>query len=454
MDEQKVLKFDINSLTEMIKNIVQESTKEEIIQLKREINDFGRKSVFPHGDGNELQSISGNDGDCSIIDTSHFKKSFNIKNALNFEHGSTMMGRELVSLGVPFKRLSKEMEQFAFIMKQKGNLLSAQQSGLNIKDYNNQCYEKYVKVGVNLGDLFQKQAGLSEGLLTHGGALVPIEFYTAIIEFAIAQSRILSQVWRLPMSRQVLNIPRLNQAANQYFGGIIMYSPGEGGEKTSSHPTFEQLTFTAKKRAALVHITDELIDDSAINIVNYLVALVTRAFQFDMEGRIISGVLNANIPCVGITQDPFITVTARQNAGQISYRDIFNMDANIDENFSDLSWLTRKASAIQLVSLVDNNNRPIFYDRYDTFSQSPTRIPQLLNYPVYYTRNCAQTGLTGDLILCDLGWYLVTMRQEMAIDVSNAPRFPFDETSVRFVSRYDGRAAVPEAFTYLGGVSS
>jgi len=453
MDEQKVLKFDINSLTEMIKNIVQESTKEEIIQLKREINDFGRKSVFPHGDGNELQSISGNDGDCSIIDTACFNKSYNYKSD-SYKRTSEIMAKELSSMGTPFKRLSKEMEQFAYLMKQKGNLLNAQQSGFNVKDYNSRCSEKYYKAGINLGDLMQKQAGLEEGLLTHGGALVPIEFYTVVIEFAIAQSRILSQAWRMPMNRQILNIPRLNQAAGQYFGGVVIYSPGEGGEKTSSHPTFEQLTFTAKKRIALIHITDELIEDSAINIINYLVTLVSRAFQFDMEGRIISGILNANVPCVGITQDPFITATPRQNAGQISYRDIFNMDAYIDENFSDLSWLTRKASAIQLVSLVDNNNRPIFYDRYDTFSQSPTRIPQLLNYPVYYTRNCAQTGLTGDLILCDLGWYLVTMRQEMAIDVSNAPRFVYDESSVRFVTRYDGRAAVPEAFTYLGGVSS
>jgi len=433
---------------EIIKGIVAEAIKDAplpvIEELKTQVNELNRKTVFPFLDGawgtGEAESMQGGKG--SVIDTSYFSKSYHRK--MGVRQDGIALGQQLCRMGGPFKRLSPELETFAkFIKVSKGDVYKAMSAGIDVKKYNEIITEHL------------KQAGMSEGILADGGALVPIEFYTSIVEFAIAQSKILSQVWRLPMTSNILRIPRLQQAAGAYFGGITLYTPGEGEEKLSTKPALERLTFEAKKLIGLVYLTDELVADSFLNIINYLFGLFTRAFQYEMERRVIAGLGTAiGGPCLGIINDPAVNVVARATAGTITYRDVINLDSALDENFSNLTWLTRKATQNWLMSLVDNANRPIFLADYSVFAGQPIHPPALISYPVTRTRNVPVIGTKGDLILGDLSFYLLTIRQDLTIDQSNAPRFIYDEQTLRFVMRFDGAPVVSIAFALLGDVSS
>lgn len=428
-----VKKVTLDEMKVMIADIVKTSTAEQIAALKTELKGTMRKAVFPHEDGAGVAATG--DGDCSVIDYKSMRRAYRGNDGPSF-------AKSVCASGGPFKRLGPEMRIFAQMIKCRFDHNAYAAAGVDVKAYNERCLAQY------------KAAGLSEGVAADGGNLVPVEYAATLIEFATQQSPILSQVWQMPMSSNVLRIPRLVQAAGSYFGGITIYWTDEAAQKTTTKPAFEQLVFTARKLVGLVYLTDELIADSMINIVNYVTGLFTRAFQYEMERVIVNGTGAAAGQPLGIVNDPAVNIVARATAGTVGYMDVMNLDAAIDENFRDLTWLSRKATTITLKSLRDNNNRPIFLEGYTAFNSEPTWARTMFGYPAILTRNVPALGSQGDLILGDLGMYMLAIRQDLRIDTSIHSRFEYDETGVRFVARLDGQPAVPIAFAILNDAAS
>jgi|GEM_PF-3258299 len=445
-------KLTMEAVKEIIKKAVEDATANEIAELKEQINTVNRKAVFPYaekgfGDG-EVADLNQE----SVLDTTYFSKNYNGLKTDRFSKFKSLsapwlpegmaLGHELKNSGGPWKRLSPEMETFAKAIKCRGDMDKMKSLGIDLPEHNEKVKAKI------------KQAGMSEGVLADGGVYVPIEFWQGTIEFATQQSPIVSQVWRLQMNSNLMYLPRLVQAAGSYFGGIQFYTPDEGGLKEETKPQFERLQLEAAKLVAVVYLTDELIADSSINIVNYVTGLFVRGFQYELERRIIAGTGAAGTPCLGIINDSTINIVARQTAGLIGYQDIINLDNAIDENFSNLTWITRKRSQNTLMGLRDANNRPIFMADYGVFTGEPLHPPTMITYPVYRTRNVPAMGTQGDLILGDLSWYLLGIRQDLRIDQSEHVRFLYDEQTIRFVMRFDGLPAISIAFAILGDVES
>jgi HK97 family phage major capsid protein len=438
----------IDDIKSIIQTAVKDCTKEEIDALKKEINGFQMKQVFPGGDGTDTTSVD----DDVVLDTTFFTKNYADKYSGHIDPKLEMqypwlrsgmaLGKQLCEQGRPFRRLNKAMDKFATFIKAKGNLNGAQQRGVDMIEYGNDMKAHY------------KQAGLNEGALADGGVFAPPEWGATVIEFATQQSWLLSQVWRYPMNSNILRLPKLVQAAGNYFGGIQFYTPGEGELKESTKPVFEQMTWEAKKLIAVCYLTDELIYDSNINIINYITGLFVRAFQYEMERRVIAGLGGAaNGPCLGIINDPGINVVTRQTAGTITIQDILNLDASLDESFNNLVWITRKATQITLMNIRDNQNRPVFISDYGVFTAQRMHPTTMISYPVHYTRNVPSIGEKGDIILGDPSWYLLAMRQDLKIDQTEYVRWLYDETALRFVMRFDGAPAVPIAFSVLDAES-
>lgn len=404
-----------------------------------------RKTFFPSGDG-PVGEGNYQMSDGSVIDTSFFMKSY--MRGRTVQNDGKMLGSQLRMCGGPFLKLSPQMEKFAEVLRARGRYSKLMTSGFDMKAYNAGVFDSMQKSG-----LVNKSAGMNEGTVADGGALVPVEYPATVIEFATAQSAIISKCWRMPMTTNVMRIPRLQQAAGSYFGGVTIYAPDEGDLKTSSKPGFDRLELSAKKLIGLVYLTDELIADSPLAIVNYVTGLYTRAIQFDIENRIISG--TGTGPILGILETAGVNSVGRTTVGTIKFQDVLALDSAIDENISDLTWMTRKKSQNTLMGIVDSQNRPIFLSDYSVFAGQPGHPPTMLSYPVIRTRNIPALGSNGDLILGDLAWFMLAIRQDMTVDMSEHVRFIYDEECVRFVMRLDGQAVVPSAFAKLAsGVSS
>lgn len=439
-------KLTMDDLKGIVAQAVKDNTPEVLAAIKKELGSSDAAKLFP-GSGGDMSGGDQRSFAGSVVDTSFFHKAASpeMKRLSNED-----FARNMAYAGGPFKRLSPEMQTFGQMLKCRGKQSNLMSAGIDVRKWNDQCFDM-LKSQIGLD---YKQAGLSEGVVADGGALVPIEFPATVIEFAFTQSPILSRLWRMTMGTNLMKIPRLVQAAGSYFGGISFSSPGEGELKESTKPAFERLSFEAKKRIGLVYMTDELIADSIINIVNYVTGLYVRGFMYDMEALVLNNTAAQGalgVPCLGIINDPAVVANgiARNTAGTINYSDLCNLDGQLDENFRDLVWMTRKKTLATLRNERDNSNNPIIFTDYAGVIGQRTAIPSMFGYPVYQTRNMPVMGQQGDIVLGDLGMYMLAMRQDLTIDTSPHVRFVYDEQTIRFVARYDGMPVVPIAFTEL-----
>lgn len=417
-----------------LKKIIGEMSKNQVEALRADLLRTDRKNLFPDGEGKEVETAGK-----SIIDSRFFSKSFADERGYDHPGDGVSMAEKFRAFGGPWKKLSPQMEKFAEAMKCKCDTNIMASKGFNVQEYNTEVREenaRYIKALTT----------------TDAGVIVPVEYLATIIEFATALSPILQKVMRIPMGSLSMKIPKLVQSAGSYFGGITLYHPDESGLKTDTKPSFDSLTFTAKKLIGLINLTDELIADSSINIINYITALFVRAMQYQTVGEIIAGT-GAGNQMLGIKNDPSINVVSRNTAGTVVYTDLIDLESSLDENFQDLSFLSRRATVNTLRKQVDTNGQPVYHDGFTTFLGG-AMTPQLMGYPVYKTRNVPAMGVKGDVILGDLSYYIWAVRQDMVIDQSNAPRFVYDETTLRFVIRQDGMPGVSEAFAVLDGTAS
>lgn len=428
---------DVIVTHDQFNNYLKEALAKSDIGLLKEINEkmlnLERKAIFPESDGKEAETLTK-----SIVNMEALTPRVEFKNIENkIDHVDRFKNYK----GGPFLKLSPIMEKFATIVKYKGDMLACQSAGVDLREYNAEVKEMNAEL-----------MGVKALTESDAGAIVPVEYLATVIEFATAQSKLLPKVFRIPMTTATMQLPKLVQTAGSYFGGIVLYHPGEGIEKTTTKPSFDTVTFTAAKLIGLIHITDELIADSSINIINYLTTMFGRAFQYKIEGELITG-LGAGGEMLGIRNDPAINVVARTTAGTVKYTDLINLESALDENFQDLSFMGRRATVNTLRTQVDTVGQPVYHDGFTTFLGG-AMVPQLLGYECFKTRNCPSIGVKGDLILGDLMYYGWGVRSDMKIDQSNIPRFVFDETTLRFVMRYDGKPLVSEAFAVLDGTVS
>jgi len=410
--EEKEGKFLLN--TDALEKAIREGT---VTAIKEEVNkvvETERAKIF-----------SSENKEGSEIDERYFTKRYDRLEDKDF-------ALTLARGNGPWKRLSPAMQKFAEGCKCGFNPSTMLSKGMNIQDYNKEIREWNTKAA-------------SDALTTtDAGALVPIEFIATVIEFATAQSKILPLLWRMPMSSLAMRVPTLSQAAGSYFGGIVLYHPEEMEVKKETKPTFSYKTFTAKKLIGIIPLTDEVIADSAINLINYITGLFVRAFQYKIEGEVISGSGNAG-QMLGIINEPSINFVNRTTTGLVKFNDIINLDSAIDENFANLTFLTRKLTANTLRKEKDTVGQPVYNYGWPPGSTGP----QIIEYPVIKTRNCPALGSKGDIILGDLGYYIWALRQDMTIDMSKDAYFFYDETVLRFVMRMDGCPGVPIAFAIL-----
>jgi HK97 family phage major capsid protein len=363
----------------------------------------------------------------TVVDTSFFQKGFSgMRTTGDPIMDGHSLGLRLAASGGPFLKLSPIMQRFAEHCKNRF-----------AKMYDPTEWNKEV-------DGWNKKDTMSGLTTTDAGALVPIEFLATVIEFATAQSQILPRLWKVPMNSLTMRIPYLSQAEGSYYGGIILYHPDELASKTVTEPSFSYKTFTAKKLIGLCPLSDELIMDSAINIINYITGLFVRAFQYKTEGEVVAGTGLLG-QMTGILTDTGIKLVSRTTLGTVKYRDLLHLEAALDENFVDLTILTRRATVAELMLETDTVGQPVY--KYE-WPLAPAG-QQYHGYPMVKTRNIPLLGLKGDITLGDLGYYMWALRQDMTIDLSKERYFEYDATALRFVVRQDGQPAVSIAFAAL-----
>ena len=116
------------------------------------------------------------------------------------------------------------------------------------------CREHGVEVGIG---------AIMTGDMTSGGALVPEELETAIIDLREIFGLARQECGVFPMATDTKIIPRR-------AGSATAYAVGPGVEITESNATFDQVELTARKWGALTRIDSEIMEDAVINLADFI----------------------------------------------------------------------------------------------------------------------------------------------------------------------------------------
>jgi len=156
---------------------------------------------------------------------------------------------------------------------------------------------------------------LSEGTDNKGGYLVDSELNAEIQHLMLTYGVARSEMTTVQLSKGDLKL-------NNLAADLSVYWTDEAAVKTSSDVTIGQVTLSLKKIAVLVPITDELLEDSEIDIVSFISTRVAEKFAqkedlafFLGDGTSayggFTGVLNnVNINTVTMTGTTFASVDA------------------------------------------------------------------------------------------------------------------------------------------------
>lgn len=95
------------------------------------------------------------------------------------------------------------------------------------------------------------------------------------------------------LARSEMTYRRLSGAGDSFrvptVGTVAVFWTDEAGEKQSSQPTFSVATLTLKKLAVIVPMTEELLEDSAVNLTELVAQLVREAIDKEVDLQFFNG---------------------------------------------------------------------------------------------------------------------------------------------------------------------
>lgn len=350
-------------------------------------------------------------------------KSFDLLN--NKEDKCILQTNPLLKKNAPFVKLSKEVsdwvEGFRTFAKSKCTVISK---------------------------------GLSENSDVDGGFLVPEELKAEILSYAIEESIIRPRATVINMTRDKVAWPVLDQSSSNLAGVSISWGD-ESTAFSSTSPTFKKIQLNANKMLGYSLVPNEILDDSVVNLANFLVGWFGKAMAYEEDYRFLRGT-GAGQP-LGIITDPNVPTVDRTTASYIKGTDIDAMweklPAWAEQN---AAWITTKEGMKHLMRIrsgvynatttsIDETKGDLLFLRSYVEGVPST----MLGRPVLITDKLPAVGTQGDLILADLSQYYIGDRQGFAVDVSPHVRFNYDELAFRFKKRVDGQVAIQNAFVVL-----
>jgi HK97 family phage major capsid protein len=306
------------------------------------------------------------------------------------------------------------------------------------------------------GDAPMSTKDMAEGAGATGGFLVPVEFQAQLQAVMAEETSIRGRCTIIPMRRAQVNIPVLDQTGTaagrpHWFGGMRFYWAAEATEKTSTEPTFRQVSLVAHKLIGYTRASDELLDDSAISLSAFLSGPLGFAggVRWMEEYAFLMGT-GAGQPLGVITaiNTPTIAV-GRAAANAVSYADLANMMENFLPSGRGV-WYISQSLMSDIIQLSGPTGNP----SYVWATNAADGIPgTLLGLPVVWTEKVPRVGTTGDVLLADWRYYLVGDRQATTVESTKFDRWAYDQTSWRVVHRVDGQPWLSAPLTYQDGTT-
>jgi HK97 family phage major capsid protein len=243
-----------------------------------------------------------------------------------------------------------------------------------------------------------------------GGVLLPrvLEELVAIARDKVAKMG--SWATTYVMSAQEHNIPTGDAMTAYMVGEATSPMPASGGE-----PTFAQVPLVANRGAARAVLGNDLMEDAAVNVVNFITMRGGAALGAQEDVQFLQGTPITKLAGTAHTE---ITST------ELKYTDIVNMYTLVGQQYrSGSRWLVSPFVLGAMANVRDGMGRPFYQSLLDppvTVGDDAGAQGTLLGRPVHEAALPA-----GDIYFGDVSAnYAIGRRQGIRVDVSR--EFYFD----------------------------
>ena len=282
---------------------------------------------------------------------------------------------------------------------------------------------------------------LSEGTDADGGFLFPDEFKAEVIR-ELADLNVMRGLVRIiPMKRDVMNIPTL-------ASGPQLTWTAENVAKSTTTAHFGNAVLTARKCAAILYASDELIDDSdQIDVVQLIITLFAEKIAEEEERVITRG--NGTTEPTGLEQARIDATIASRAAVNQDFDDIIDLEHDLPSKYRrNAVYLVHNEDIRELRKLKDSDGRYLWAD------------PVADGQPAtFHGKKAFENNhlVLGTLFFGDFrrGYWLGD-RQRMTVKISQdtTQAFTQDMTAIRIVFRIAGNVVFANAIRALTGLSA
>ncbi len=269
------------------------------------------------------------------------------------------------------------------------------------------------------------------------GYLVPEEYRLEVMKRSMDASIIRPRATVIPMAHNTLNL-------NYEDTRPATYWTAEGATKTTTSAKIGRAQLSLNKMATIMLITDELLEDSGINLMDYVTNLLAEAIAEEEDNVFMNG--TGTTQPNGIDSYTFTTVDA---GGNVGWQDLVDAKFSLPQAYrNNAVWIAHRRTIALLNNMADDNNRPLLVD-----IEGGTKTVAL-GLPVLEHNNMDQSKI----FLGDLKRFIIGEKSGMKFDTTNTAtvgdhsNFERDTTSLRVVKRVDSVLPLTEAFVEIENV--
>lgn len=301
----------------------------------------------------------------------------------------------------------------------------------------------------NQGKIREIQNSFGSTVPADGGFLIPETLRSELLRIALETALVRPRARVIPMETLTVPFPMIDSTSNasNIYGGVTAYWTEEAASLTDSSPTFGRVKLEAKKLTAYSEVPNELFADSIISLQTFINEIFPEAIAWFEDIAFIRGT-GVGEPLGFLNSSAMVSVTKEsgQSADTIVWENIVKMYSRMLPSSLDRSvWIAHIDTFPELATMalsVGTGGSAIWLN--NGVSGPPMTI---LGRPVFFSEKMNSVGDAGDIVLVDMGYYLIGDRQAIQADTSPHYRFQNDTTTIRFIERVDGRPWIQSAIT-------
>lgn len=279
---------------------------------------------------------------------------------------------------------------------------------------------------------------LSEGVNADGLYTVPTEFEGQLREEIYQQATIRPMV-------SVITMNRKTKTLDEILNGPDTYWTAEGATKTTTTAEFSQKVLTAFKLAAIIYLTDELIEDSVYDLVSVLIKRFAQRILEKEEAAFLGG--NGTTQPEGLFTNSSIGTTSVAGSN-LTIDHLINLEYSLPKKFrKGAKYLGNGVNVRELKKLKDSNGRYLWQDGNVQAGTPPT----LNGYEFVEHDECPE----GQIMFGNFKeGYAIGDRKGITVKVTDDTETTFtqDKTAIRVVKRVGGIVVFPQYFKKLTNI--